>query len=401
MEAQPMTAETRQAGRMVPKGDVVQGNLRASYIRLGEVLKHLQSEGFDGYVRLKTSAGRSVIFWEGGQALECWHDTDEASTLGAAAVASFEDGLAEPGSTLDIVRLRSEVVAGLVGAKVRYTEMYTDWVRWEALVDFFKARGWSGNISIQDDAAAALVVLSKGEVVGTWLNGEESAADAVAQAANEPGRQIEIREVDNWAFLDLGALAKETWEVQAGMRKDPGLGGGELSPPWILEADEALGPAWILPEPTVAEATPEEAPTEPTVAEAAEETAPATEEAAPAAEEPPAAVEEPVVSPETTEVMATEPAPVEPEVVVEPEEPKVVVDWPKLVAELDVLAEETFGNRSRKVRELLNNAPATAEGVKAAIDSVPHVSLLFVDGSRLEKLAGEMRSRVAAAETGA
>jgi hypothetical protein len=117
-------------------------------------------------------------------------------------------------------------------------------------------------------------------------------------------------------------------------------------------------------------------------------------------------VEEVAKAAPAAEVAAVEEAPA-PEAVVavieapkEPEVPKVVVDWAALQVELVGMAEEALTNRARKVRDLVHGAPATEAGVKAAIDKVPGVSLLFVDSSRLVKLADEMRARVTAAEAG-
>jgi hypothetical protein len=70
------------------------------------------------------------------------------------------------------------------------------------------------------------------------------------------------------------------------------------------------------------------------------------------------------------------------------------LDWAAIVAELQAMAEDSLGNRARKVKDILGAADPSIPGIEAAIDQVPSISLLFVDSSRLEQLAQEMRARL-------
>jgi len=70
------------------------------------------------------------------------------------------------------------------------------------------------------------------------------------------------------------------------------------------------------------------------------------------------------------------------------------LDWATIVAELQAMAEDALGNRARKVKDILGAADPSLVGVEAAIDQIPSISLLFVDSSRLEQLAQEMRARL-------
>jgi len=70
------------------------------------------------------------------------------------------------------------------------------------------------------------------------------------------------------------------------------------------------------------------------------------------------------------------------------------LDWAAIVAELQAMAEDALGNRARKVKDILGAAEPSIAGIEAAIDQVPSISLLFVDSSRLEQLAQEMRARL-------
>jgi hypothetical protein len=69
-------------------------------------------------------------------------------------------------------------------------------------------------------------------------------------------------------------------------------------------------------------------------------------------------------------------------------------DWSGVVAELQAMAEDALGNRARKVKDILGAADQSMAGIEAAIDQIPSISLLFVDSSRLEQLAQEMRARL-------
>jgi hypothetical protein len=70
------------------------------------------------------------------------------------------------------------------------------------------------------------------------------------------------------------------------------------------------------------------------------------------------------------------------------------LDWGSIVAELQAMAEDSLGNRARKVKDILGAADPSLPGIEGAIDQVPSISLLFVDSSRLEQLAQEMRARL-------
>jgi len=70
------------------------------------------------------------------------------------------------------------------------------------------------------------------------------------------------------------------------------------------------------------------------------------------------------------------------------------LDWGAIVTELQAMAEDALGNRARKVKDILGAADPSLPGIEAAIDQIPSISLLFVDSSRLEQLAQEMRARL-------
>ena len=71
-------------------------------------------------------------------------------------------------------------------------------------------------------------------------------------------------------------------------------------------------------------------------------------------------------------------------------------DWPAIVAELQVMAQEELGERARKVTEMLATAEQSAAGLEAAIDRTARTPLVFVDQARMDGLAYSMKARLAA-----
>jgi hypothetical protein len=68
--------------------------------------------------------------------------------------------------------------------------------------------------------------------------------------------------------------------------------------------------------------------------------------------------------------------------------------WEEVVAELQSMTEQALGSRAKKVKDILAQADRSRAGLEAAIDSIPGLSMLFVDASRLKALAGDLRSRL-------
>jgi hypothetical protein len=70
------------------------------------------------------------------------------------------------------------------------------------------------------------------------------------------------------------------------------------------------------------------------------------------------------------------------------------VDWEVAINDLQSMTEDALGNRSRKVKDVLGSADRTQAGLEAAIDQIPTISILFVDSSRLEALANDLRAKL-------
>jgi Domain of unknown function (DUF4388) len=67
------------------------------------------------------------------------------------------------------------------------------------------------------------------------------------------------------------------------------------------------------------------------------------------------------------------------------------VNWPRLLSQMQQLADAALGDRSRKVREVLGAAQPSRESFIQAIDRIANMSVMFVDPARLTTLAGQLR----------
>ncbi|MBO0702367.1 MAG: hypothetical protein J2P38_05505, partial [Candidatus Dormibacteraeota bacterium] len=69
-------------------------------------------------------------------------------------------------------------------------------------------------------------------------------------------------------------------------------------------------------------------------------------------------------------------------------------DWDAIVTDLERYSEQSLGTRARKVKEALGASDRSREGIEQTIGQIPEISILFVDGPRLEQLSEELRQRL-------
>ena len=72
------------------------------------------------------------------------------------------------------------------------------------------------------------------------------------------------------------------------------------------------------------------------------------------------------------------------------------VDWEGLMNQLYALADESLGNRAKKVKEMLALTEPHLDALDRTIDRVSQTSIMFVDPARLANLADQMRQVVEA-----
>jgi hypothetical protein len=348
----------------VPAGQVIYDSLKTSFVDFPRLITTLEKESYTGYVRLLTDDASGLILFREGSALECMYDSGDSATglvLGKQALQSFNDDVTGGHGVLDVVGLSGELIDGLYELTVSrpmYTELYASWVDMKALLKFLNDRKLSGSVMIRAAAGTGVIILADGELAGAYTSESRDISDKPDRAlalCEDPNAMIEIksRDASNHTPLDIDS-------VVGGQRG--GRQGQDAPPP------PAPPPPTPPPAPPVEPAT-SQIPVVQQAATATYQTLPQRE-----APTPPSM---PVIPP------STPPAQAGPQ-----------LDWAAIVAELQAMAEDALGNRARKVKDILGAAEPSIAGIEAAIDQVPSISLLFVDSSRLEQLAQEMRARL-------
>jgi hypothetical protein len=291
--------------------------------------------------------------------------------LGRQALQQFNDDVVNGHGVLDVVGLSSDLIDGLYELTVSrpmYTELYASWVDMKALLQFLNDRKLSGSVMIRAGSGTGVIILGEGEVAGAYTSESRDISDQPDRAlalCEDPNAMIEVKSADssNHTPLDIDA-------VVGGQR-----GGRQAQPV------QAAPPPPPPPSPAPAPAPP--------VAEPATSQIPVIQQTAAMptyqTPTPPSVPVMPVTTPPVAATTPPTPAPVS-------SGPQL--DWAAVIAELQAMAEDALGNRARKVKDILGSAEPSVSGIEAAVDQVPGISLLFVDSSRLELLAQEMRARL-------
>jgi hypothetical protein len=266
------------------------------------------------------------------------------------------------------VGLAPELIDGLYELTVSrpmYTELYAAWVDMKALLKFLSDRKLSGSVMIRSSAGTGVIIMAEGELAGAYTSESRDISDKPDRAlalCDDPNAMIEVKSADTQKHPPLNVD-----EIVGGQRPRSGQAASPAAP--------SFTPAAPQPEPVAA--------TNPTLP---------VMPAAPA--EPPTAQ----IPTQTFSTLGQQGSPASAQVApTTPPRPAAggpQLDWATIVAELQAMAEDALGNRARKVKDILGAAEPSLSGIEAAIDQIPSISLLFVDSSRLEQLAQEMRARL-------
>jgi hypothetical protein len=347
----------------VPAGQIIYDSLKTSFVDFPRLITTLEKEGYTGYVRLLTDDASGLILFREGSALECLYDgaADASSlVLGKQALQQFNDDVTSGHGVLDVVGLSPELIDGLYELTVSrpmYTELYAAWVDMKALLKFLSDRKLSGSVMIRSAAGTGVIILSDGELAGAYTSESRDISDKPDRAlalCDDPAAMIEVKSADATKHPPL-----DVDEIVGGQRGPRGPQPSQAPAP-------APAPA---PEPVYATTQmPVMPPTEPPTAQIPTGSYSGYGQA----------------TPQTVQVAPTAP----------PRSSGPQLDWASIVAELQAMAEDSLGNRARKVKDILGAADPSQAGIEAAIDQIPSISLLFVDSSRLEQLAQEMRARL-------
>jgi len=343
----------------VPAGQILYDSLKTSFVDFPRLLTTLEREGYTGYVRLLTDDASGLILFREGSALECLYDgaADASSlVLGKSALQHFNEDVTAGHGVLDVVGLSPELIDGLYELTVSrpmYTELYAGWVDMKALLNFLSDRKLSGSVMIRSAAGTGVIILAAGELAGAYTSESRDISDKPDRAlalCDDPNAMIEVKSADSTPHPPL-----DVEEVVSGQR--------------ARQAPSSFAAAAPQPEP-----------------------APATNPTLPVISVMPQ--EPPTAQIPTGSFSGFTPAPTPVAPTTPPRSGGPQLDWASIVAELQAMAEDALGNRARKVKDILGAADPSLAGIEAAIDQIPSISLLFVDSSRLEQLAQEMRARL-------
>ena len=348
----------------VPAGQVIYDSLKTSFVDFPRLITTLEKEGYTGYVRLLTDDATGLILFREGSALECMYDGSGEPgglMLGKTALHQFNQDVTSGHGVLDVVGLSPELIDGLYEltvSKPMYTELYAAWVDMKALLKFLSDRKLSGSVMIRATAGTGVIILSDGQLAGAYTSESRDISDKPDRAlalCDDPGAMIEVKSADTTKHPPL-----DVDEVVASQRgpRNVGQAMAATSPP---PSEPVTSPMPVI-----------------------------TQEPPP----PPPAPYQAYTPPPTTHPTP----PSQPAMQVAPTTPPSSSgqqrDWSPIVAELQAMAEDALGNRARKVKDILGAADPSEAGIEGAIDQIPSISLLFVDSSRLEQLAHEMRARL-------
>jgi hypothetical protein len=347
----------------VPAGQVIYDSLKTSFVDFPRLITTLEKEGYTGYVRLLTDDATGLILFREGSALECIYDGSAepgGMMLGKTALHQFNEDVTMGHGVLDVVGLSPELIDGLYEltvSKPMYTELYAAWVDMKALLKFLSDRKLSGSVMIRSSGGTGVIILADGGLAGAYTSESRDISDKPDRAlalCDDPGAMIEVKSADATKHPPL-----DVDEVVASQRgpRSTGQSVAATSPPSVEPVTSPM---------------------------------PVITQEAPA---PTAAY--PTYNPQAT----THPTPPsQPAMQVAPTTPPPSSgpprDWSPIVSELQAMAEDALGNRARKVKDILGAADPSEAGIEGAIDQIPSISLLFVDSSRLEQLAHEMRARL-------
>ena len=346
----------------VPAGQVIYDSLKTSFVDFPRLITTLEKEGYTGYVRLLTDDATGLILFREGSALECMYDGSAEPgglMLGKTALHQFNEDVTTGHGVLDVVGLSPELIDGLYEltvSKPMYTELYAAWVDMKALLKFLSDRKLSGSVMIRAAAGTGVIILSEGELAGAYTSESRDISDKPDRAlalCDDPSAMIEVKSADATKHPPL-----DVDEVVAAQRGPRNTGQAVPSAP-PPQVEPVTSPMPVI------------------------------------SQEPPPTAVYPTYTPPPT----THPTPPStPSMQVAPTTPPASSgpqrDWSPIVAELQGMAEDALGNRARKVKDILGAADPSESGIEGAIDQIPSISLLFVDSSRLEQLAHEMRARL-------
>ena len=355
-----------------PYGELMYDSLKTSFVDFPRLLTTLEREGYTGYIRLLADNASGLIYFRDGTALECVFDRgQDPIEQGKVALQYFSQEVARGQGVLDVVGLNPELVEGLFHVTVAqpiYTQLFAGWIDLEAFLQFLADRKLTGSLTVRARSGTGVIILDDGQMAGAYTSKsrEVSAnADGVLSLCDDPEAMIEVK-----AASDAPHEPLDVSEVTGQRRGVSSTGWGQAPPP-----------AAAAPQPAIAPPPPAGAPP-PAVAPAPRPPVYTPQTQAPATQQVPVPMPGASAPNNAGHPFAPPPG------------ASVGVDVEQLVAELMQMTDEALGNRARKVKDVLSAAERSRAGLESAIDQIPGISILFVDASRLETLANDLRAKL-------
>lgn len=350
----------------VPAGQTMYDSLKTSFVDFPRLITTLEQEGHTGYVRLLTENASGLIYFREGTVLECVYDAGDDPTpeLGKMALIHFNEEVSRGLGVLDVVGLTPELVDGLFELTVAhpvYTELYASWVDVPALLRFLEERRLSGTVTVRAATGTGVIILKEGKLAGAYTSESREVAeraDAVLALCRDPGAMIEVK-----ARVEARHERLDMADIVANRRVAYSVPGAAMQVPQAV--------AQAPPQVPMATASAPARPQAPMYSDLAAAPSYAAQPGAPGQA---AATALYASSGQISQ--------------------QVAGDWDAVIVDLQQITEEQLGNRARKVKDLLSAAERSRAGIQSAVDQIPTISILFVDASRLEALANDLKARL-------
>jgi hypothetical protein len=378
LKYRPMPRYTREP-IPTPYGELMYDSLKTSFVDFPRLISTLERESFTGYIRLLADGPSGLIYFRDGTPLECVFDNgSDPMEQGRTALLNLNQEVTKGQGVLDVVGLGPELIDGLyhvIVAQPIYSQLYAGWIDMESFLQFLADRKLTGSLVVRARSGTGVIILDEGQLAGAYTSRSREVsgdADGVLALCDDPEAMIEVKAASEATRqpLDVSELT--------GQR----LGS---SPAWSQNQTAPPPPGSLPSGPPQAAVQPPAGPAGP-AQQGTYYPAPAPQmtpgHAPPAGGARAGGIAAPQNGPSTYS-----PQPAHTTV-------RSAADAEQLVAELLQMTDEALGNRARKVKEVLSAADRSRMGLESAIDQIPSISILFVDASRLESLANELRAKL-------
>ncbi len=315
----------------LPVGKLVYESLKTAFVDFPKLLRSLSADRLTGYLRLTGQASRGMILFYQGSLIESFYDGGAVVTTGRTAFTLYKNDVDRGEGTMDVIDLSPEIVTAI------YQLLTAPTILQGLLARFVDVKALLEYLQ-EEQLHGSLLVRAPDEMGIIMLRGGQLLG-AFTRSQPQLSPQADV-------VLALCKEPRTRIEVKAV---------ADLEEPSSVSLEDMLGGTGGM----AYQATRTAPPPPPPAAR------PAYAPSAPAPSPPPA-------------IVAGEPE----------------VDWDGLLNQLQDLADESLGNRAKKVKEMLAATEPSLDALDRTIDRISQTSIMFVDPARLTNLANQMRQLV-------